>query len=479
MGVVRATIVTVHIRCRDLVSAMGSPTSKRVYPLADALLLLLALMLPAMVLLGAAEGQGNRPTLFFLVLLLFPFVLLLWLLTCCAPEETADGHRAAALQVPFDRVARTGFEDLVEPIVVSGRSYVADGVPVVEGSPRLETSTLFSELYRRLSPLGIVPLLEDLGGGLVRVVGLPRAVEGRLGSRPSGTVNLVLFAATVVTTVYAGARQQGINLLDDPARFAAGLPYALSLLAILGVHELGHYVMARRHGVDATLPYFIPVPMGLGTFGAFIQMKSLIRSRRAIFDIGVAGPLAGLIVAVPLLFFGLTEATSSSAVEEPFAVHTGSSLLLALLYQTAHGGQAGAAAVNLSPVGFAGWIGVFITALNLLPVGQLDGGHVAYALFGRRHARTVSVAVVLLMVGLGFFVWPGLLTWALIVSLMAGFSHMPALDDVTPPDAKRFALGTLTLALPIVIMMPPPGAFHDSIGDSPYQGRHAVEKARG
>jgi len=136
------------------------------------------------------------------------------------------------------------------------------------------------------------------------------------------------------------------------------------------------------------------------------------------------------------------------------------------------------AAITLSPAAFAGWIGVFVTALNLLPVGQLDGGHVAYALFGRRHARTVSILVVLLMVGLGLFVWPGLLTWALLVSLLAGFSHMPALDDVTPPDTKRFALGALALALPIVILMPVPGTLGGPTLDSPYQGRHAIEKTR-
>ena len=372
----------------------------------------------------------------------------------------------------------TDFEHLVAPIVRSRRSYVAEGVPVVEGTPQLQTSDLFSELDRRLAPHRLIPLVEKLDGRSVRVVGLPRAVEARLRSRSSGAVNLLLFAATVITTVYAGARQQGINLLENPGQFPVGLPYALSLLAILGVHELGHYVMARRHGVDVTLPYFIPAPMGLGTFGAFIQMKSLIKSRRAVFDIGIAGPLAGLVVAVPLLYSGLTEAASIPAADEPFALNTGSSLLLALLYQAAHGGDMGTAAVNLSPVAFAGWIGVFVTALNLLPVGQLDGGHVAYALFGRRHARTVSILVVLLMVGLGLFVWPGLLTWALIVSLLAGFSHMPALDDVTPPDTKRFALGALALALPIVILMPIPGALDSPTLDSPYQGRHAIEKTR-
>jgi membrane-associated protease RseP (regulator of RpoE activity) len=456
---------------------MDAQTSRQTYGLADALLLLLLLMLPAMLVLGAADGRAREPTLLFFMLLLFPLAMLLWLLTCCAPEETADGYRAAALQVPRDSVVATQFENVVAPIVRPRRSYVVDGVPVVEGTPQVQTSNVFSELDRRLAAYQVTPLVEQLDSRSVRVVGLPKAVEGRLSSKSSsGVINLILFAATVVTTVYAGARQQGINLLEAPGQFAAGLPYAMSLLAILGVHEFGHYVMARRHGVDVTLPYFIPVPMGLGTFGAFIQMKSLIRSRRAVFDIGIAGPLAGLVVAVPLLYFALKGASPTAAGQEPLALNTGSSLLLAVLYQAAHGGEIGAgAAVNLSPIALAAWIGVFVTALNLLPVGQLDGGHVAYALFGRRHARTVSILVVVLMVGLGLLVWPGLLTWALIVSLLAGFSHMPALDDVTPPDAKRFALGTMALALPIVIMMPIPGALDSPTLELPYQGRHIEE----
>ena len=453
---------------------MGQALPRRAYRLADALMLLLLLMLPVMLLLGAAEGRPGAPTGLFWVLMLLPWILVSWLLTCCEPEETADGQRAAARHVAGDAAAAQ-FETLILPFVRPRRSYVEAGVPVVEGTPQVQTPYLFSQLETRLAPHEVIPLLEEMDNGEVRVIGLPKAVDGRLRSGSSPILHLVLFAATVVTTIYAGARQQGINLLEDPGQFAVGVPYAASLLAILGVHELGHYFMARRYGVDVTPPYFIPVPMGLGTFGAFIQMKSLIRSRRAVFDIGIAGPLAGLVVAVPLLYLGVAGASPVPEAAGPFALQTGSSLLLALLYQLAYGGDIGNASVSLSPVAFAGWIGVFVTGLNLLPVGQLDGGHVAYTLFGRRHARTVSVVTVLLMVGLGLFVWPGLLAWALIVALLAGFSHMPALDDVTPPDAKRFALGAMALALPVLIMLPVPGALGDPMLDSPYQGRDGIQ----
>jgi membrane-associated protease RseP (regulator of RpoE activity) len=208
--------------------------------------------------------------------------------------------------------------------------------------------------------------------------------------------------------------------------------------------------------------------MGLGTFGAFIQIKSLIKSRRAVFDIGIGGPIAGLLVAVPVLYFGLRD--TPPVVDSQSGIASGSSLLLALMYQLAHGGEFGTELVTLSPIAFAGWIGIFVTGLNLLPVGQLDGGHIAYALFGRRHARTVSAVTVMLMVALGLTVWPGLLVWALLITLMAGFAHMPALDDITPPDFKRWALGLATLILPLLIVIPAPGAVTNTTMDSPYQG---------
>ena len=188
------------------------------------------------------------------------------------------------------------------------------------------------------------------------MVALPQAVDGSLRRRSSVTTNIVLFLATVATTVWAGALHQGVNLLTEPGRFMVGLPYAAALLGILGVHEFGHYFTARRYGVDVTLPYFIPVPMGLGTFGAFIQMKSLIRSRRAVFDIGIAGPLAGLVVALPALYFGLRGTPPLADELHTTGVYSGSSLLLAFIYQFANGGELGSAVIRLSPVAFAGWM---------------------------------------------------------------------------------------------------------------------------
>src|SRR5262245_29138459 len=440
----------------------------RLWRLADAVALLLLFLLPLMILLGGAERTTARATLLFWLLLLIPFLVLPWLWRRADPEECGHAHAAAVRRV--ERESRAGEElgALVAPVVDVRRAYAEAGVPIVEGRLRETPARAFASLEQILSPRRLTPLLEDQGGGGVRVIALPRAVDQELRRRSPVAINIVLFVATVATTVWAGALHQGVNLLSEPSRFIIGVPYAVALLAILGVHEFGHYFTARRHGVDVTLPYFIPVPMGLGTFGAFIQMKSLIRTRRAVFDIGIAGPLAGLVVALPALYFGLRGTPPLPDALHTTGVYTGSSLLLALIYQFANGGELGTAVIRLSPVAFAGWIGLFITALNLMPVGQLDGGHIAYGLFGQRRARQIGIGAFVVMVALGLTVWPGLLTWTLMIALIAGFSHMPALDDVTPLDGKRFALGGIALAVLILTVMPLPAGMRGLMLDCPY-----------
>lgn len=429
---------------------------RRVFALPEATAFLLLLMSPAMAAMATPGAQAGGASELFWVLLIPPLMILPWLLIRREPEDMADGATTAARHVPPDSALATDFVALVTPVVEPRRSYIDRGVPVVEGIPRVPSSEVFEELERRLAPRGAMPMVEAMGEGAVRVRALPRAAEARLRSRSSYPVNILLFAATVVTTVYAGARQRGIDLLEDPGTFPLGLAYAASLLGILGVHELGHYLAARRHGVHVTPPYFIPAPMGLGTLGAFIQIKSLIKSRRAVFDIGVAGPLAGLVVALPLLYLGLRQMPAAPDAVAALGIPTTSSPFFALMYEFANGAPPAGAIVRLSPVASAAWIGIFVTALNLVPVGQLDGGHIAYALLGQRRARLAGVGTVMLMIVLGMTVWPGLLTWALLIALLAGFSHRPALDDVTPLDGTRVALAVLTLVFPIVVLLPLP-----------------------
>ena len=244
----------------------GAMATKPSLRLAHAVLLFLLFLLTTMWLVGAAEGVSGRPTFVFWLVWLLPLFILPWLLSCCAPEETSDGHEVAARQLPHDSTIAERFASLVPPEIDVQRSYVEEGMPAVEGTLRGDSTHAFGALA------------------------LPVAVEERLRRGSSRPVNLLLFLATLATTVFARATHRGVNLLQDPARFVVWLPYAVALLASLGVREMGHYVVARWHGVRVTLPYFIPVPMGLGTFGAFIQITSLIKSRRAVFDIGIAGP---------------------------------------------------------------------------------------------------------------------------------------------------------------------------------------------
>lgn len=324
----------------------------RLWRLADALPLVLLLLLPLMLVVGQSEGTADRPGVFFWLLLVLPLLILPWLWRRAEPEERGNAHVAAAHRVEQEHAPSEDLASLLAPVVDVRRAYAEAGIPMVEGRLRDESSRAFTSLERLLSPRKMTPLMEDRGAEGVRVIALPQVVDRELRRRSSLAVNLLLFLATVATTVWAGALHQGVNLLRDPGEFMVGVPYAVALLAILGVHEFGHYFVTRWHGADVTLPYFIPVPMGLGTFGAFIQIKSLIKSRRAVFDIGMAGPLAGLVVALPALYFGLRGAVAVPEGSQAMGVNAGSSLLLALVYQFANGGQLGGATVQLTPVAF-------------------------------------------------------------------------------------------------------------------------------
>jgi membrane-associated protease RseP (regulator of RpoE activity) len=446
-------------------------TRRPVFRLAEAVFLFLFLLLPMMLMLGTAEGTARRATLLFWVLWLLPLLVLPWLLGHRNPEESGETEISEDHTGGISETAAGELGLAVAPVVDVRRSYVRGGLPIAEGRLRTVPSVAFNQLEDLLAPRRQTPLLESAGGGVARVVALPATAIDALRRRSRLSVNVLLFLATIATTMWTGALHQGVNLLADPGQFAIGVPYAAALLAILGVHEMGHFVVARWHGVDVTWPYFIPVPMGLGTLGAFIQIKSLIKSRQAVFDVGIAGPLAGLLVALPALFFGLSQAAPLDAGHTLHGTRAGSSMLLALMYQLAHGGDlasAAAATIRLSPVAFAGWIGLIVTALNLLPVGQLDGGHIAYGLFGRRYARAIGVGTFLAMFGLGLTVWPGLLTWAIFIALITGFSHMPALDDITPPDRKRYALGALAMVLLLAIVLPLPEGLKGMMLDCPY-----------
>ena len=275
----------------------------------------------------------------------------------------------------------------------------------------------------------------------------------RLKDRLRPFIPLVLFVITLFTTLIAGAMQQGVNPLEEPQDIWKGIPFAFTLLLILGSHEFGHYFVSRHHHVEATFPYFIPAPTFIGTFGAVIRMKSPIMDRQTLLDIGVAGPLAGIVVSIPALFVGLSlsEVVPSAPAE---GISLGASILFSLINRVVNGAMPAEVNLVLHPVAFAGWIGLLVTSLNLLPVGQLDGGHVAYAIFGKRQQEVAKAVMVALFI-LGVFGWTGWLFWGAILLVM-GINHPPVVYDWIPLDGRRKIIGWLTLVLFLMTFTPTP-----------------------
>ncbi|HTY78417.1 MAG TPA: site-2 protease family protein [Candidatus Bathyarchaeia archaeon] len=318
-------------------------------------------------------------------------------------------------------------------------------------------SSALSELLPRFRPFGYTPFLET-SEGLTWVRALP-FVEVDVPSRPA--INLGLFVLTVVATFLAGALPLGAipfvnwNPLTEGMNVLSGAQFAGTLLAILGTHEFGHYFTARAYGASVSLPFFIPAPPPFlfGTLGAVIRMRSPARDRNSLFDIAAAGPLAGLVIALPALWIGLGW-SKVGALPEGAAVVFGDSLLMRGLTWLRFGQLPPGHDVFVHPVALAAWVGLFVTALNLIPVGQLDGGRIAYALFGAWH-RQVSVATFLGLLALGAVTgsanW---FVWAFLLFFVLGFRHQPPLDDLSPLSSGRYAVGVLCLVL-LVLLIPP------------------------
>jgi membrane-associated protease RseP (regulator of RpoE activity) len=264
-----------------------------------------------------------------------------------------------------------------------------------------------------------------------------------INSEPVNKENWLLFSlllsATLITTYLSG-----------------GLLFSISLILILGAHEFGHYWASRRNGVRSTLPYFIPAPPVFiaGTFGAFIQIKQVIPNRRILMEIGSAGPIAGFIVALPTLLLGLSlsKVTPVLGVE---GVNFGSSLILNLCSEWVLGvnPQSPDLNIHLHPIAFAGWIGMFVTALNLIPIGQLDGGHIVFALFPNKHGLLGRIFFVLLF-PLGYF-WSGWYFWAVMIALV-GFKTAPLVDENVELGYQERVLGVVSIVIFLVTFIPVP-----------------------
>ncbi|GAB4570898.1 MAG: site-2 protease family protein [Anaerolineae bacterium] len=339
-----------------------------------------------------------------------------------------------------------------------------------EGRLLAEPSDALSALERQLAPLGFSVFLERHGDlDLVHVIqGIADAdAEGAAGGGPlrrliraSGRSPLwlhgALLVATIASTIYAAAVLLLSGELDFGAALRAGGPFALTLLFILGVHEMGHYVAARHHRVKVTLPFFIPLPVpgSLGTLGAVIFIRSALKTRRALFDVGISGPLAGMVVALPLFVIGLLlPPIPFGAPINLIFRGVGVPPLLQWIGDPLVEGSV-SRAILLHPVALAAWFGVLLTALNLLPLGQFDGGHVAYALWGRR-AWLLAYAVFGGLITVGLLYWPTWFVWA-VLAMLTGLRHPPPHDDITPLDIRRKVLGWATIALFLLIVVPQP-----------------------
>jgi membrane-associated protease RseP (regulator of RpoE activity) len=290
-------------------------------------------------------------------------------------------------------------------------------------------------------------MLKEGRDGLTISIGIKKGRQRRL--RP--LYHWLLLGLTTVTMTWAG-----LKWWSDGDLLGAVL-FAVALMAILGLHELGHALMARRRGIDATIPFFIPAPpqFPFGTFGAVIFMNSPVPNRKALLDVGIAGPLAGFILSLPVVALGLKYSTISTmdAVEagEPIFLMP---LVFQFMARLILGPLPENHVIEPHPIAMAGWAGLFVTSLNLLPMGQLDGGHIIRGILPG-HYRKVYGLVAFCLLLLGFF-WPGWFMWVLLIYLMTKFRHPGPLDDVTGLDGKRRLLALVSLVILVLSFMPVP-----------------------
>ena len=273
-------------------------------------------------------------------------------------------------------------------------------------------------------------------------------------------LHVFLFGLSLVTTSIVGVvlaqsfqanrpldLDQYVNvfplLMAHPWLLLDGLPYSLTLMTILLAHELGHYFACQYYGIDASLPYFLPAPTQIGTFGAFIRIRSPIYTRRALFDVGVAGPLAGFVLLLPAMAIGLAYSRVIPGIAERGDLIFGVPAIQRLMEWVIFPGHA-AADISLHPVARAAWVGTLATALNLLPIGQLDGGHIVYSFTSTKH-KLLSRLFVLALVPLGIFYWRAWLVWAALLFFFA-LRH-PVIFDITPLGRKRVGLGILAAVI--------------------------------
>jgi membrane-associated protease RseP (regulator of RpoE activity) len=367
------------------------------------------------------------------------------------------------------------------------------------GQLTMDSAEGYDQLAENLKPYKLTPLFREEEDQQAIIV-----LDGVIETKPSNiTINLILLILTLFSVLLAGAIYGYDNpnasitevILYGLSNLSSGLPFGISMLAILLAHEFGHYIAGRLNKTHVTLPYFIPFPLSpFGTMGAFIQLKEPPRNRRVLMDIGIAGPLAGLVVAIPVLLIGLSLSpigiiTGTSPAGSPISIE-GNSILYLLAKYIVHGewlpappsygnlspvlywlrniftgfpSPLGFRDVTLDQVAWAGWAGLLVTALNLIPAGQLDGGHILYVLFGEKARRILPIILVsLFLLGLA---WTGWWLWVILIYIF-GRHYAEPLDQITKLDSRRKFLAVCALVLFVLIFIPVPL----SLISGPYPG---------
>jgi membrane-associated protease RseP (regulator of RpoE activity) len=318
----------------------------------------------------------------------------------------------------------------------------------------VEANVLYGQLYAHFSRLNESVSLVQTMGESVLVIGK---------AKPDNVwINVTLAVATLFTTTAVGALMYGVNILEQPLQIYQGLPFALAIMLVLGSHELGHYIVSKKHGVDATLPYFIPFPMPpIGTMGAIIRQKGPVPDRKALFDVGISGPMVGLVVAVIVTAIGLMlpPVVLTSPLSDAMAMKIQTPLLFDAIAAIVH---PGVSLDSLNPIAFAGWVGMLVTMLNMIPVGQLDGGHVSRALLGVKADRLSRILPMVIM-AFGLFVtfvmnqagdlW---IFWGLLTALMGASAHPKPVKDTEGVGWPRIVFAAVGFGLAILCFMPFP-----------------------
>ena len=311
------------------------------------------------------------------------------------------------------------------------------------GTPKIDVENVEGELWLPSHQFGFrCNLKYELGEHFLLVA--PEKKE-----RERIWINLFLFITTFFTTMICGAGFFGVDIGNDPLQLFRGLPFTLAIMAILFSHEMAHYIMARYHGMEATLPYFIPFPAFIGTMGAVIRYKCPVPNRKALFDVWIAGPLVGLLVSIAVTFIGFNlEAPAVKPLQDSMMLDLGTPPLFMFIQNLV-----GATEGHMHPVAFAGWVGMFITLLNLLPAGQLDGGHILRAMLGKK-ADNISFLMPRLLFLLGLyviywlkedgFIW---IFWALLIWALAASGHPSPLQDKIELDRRRILIGIIMFIL--------------------------------